>query len=150
MFYIDWDTCSKSCGGGIQKRRRTCLINANNCSECLEETRLCQESPCPIQQATLWSDWTSTTNPMNDGSIAEKRTLFICTINSLSNKQLPEIKSDTVKYRVCDTHAVNDCQETDSLDNELIVHIKRVRFSAIEPSFIGFVVEVQSLHNVAC
>ncbi|CAF3565382.1 unnamed protein product [Adineta steineri] len=115
--WSDWDTCSKSCGGGIQKRRRTCLINANNCSECLEETRLCQESPCPIQQATLWSDWTSTTNPMNDGSIAEKRTLFICTINSLSNKQLPEIKSDTVKYRVCDTHAINDCQETDSLDN---------------------------------
>ena len=44
---LDWDTCSKSCGGGIQKRRRTCLNNENKCSECLEETRLCNENSCP-------------------------------------------------------------------------------------------------------
>lgn len=44
---IDWDICSKTCGGGIQKRRRSCLNNDNKCSECLEETRLCNESPCP-------------------------------------------------------------------------------------------------------
>jgi hypothetical protein len=49
IIYIDWDTCSKSCGGGIQKRRRTCLINGEKCSECLEEIRLCNESPCPCE-----------------------------------------------------------------------------------------------------
>lgn len=46
-FHSDWDSCSKSCGSGIQKRRRTCLSSQSQCDECLEETRLCNESPCP-------------------------------------------------------------------------------------------------------
>lgn len=50
---LDWDTCSKSCGGGTQKRRRTCLNNGNQCSECLEETRLCNELACPSERLIL-------------------------------------------------------------------------------------------------
>ncbi|CAF1259554.1 unnamed protein product [Rotaria magnacalcarata] len=115
--WTDWDTCSRTCGGGIQKRRRTCLSNGDKCLECLEETRLCNESPCPIQQITLWSDWTPTINPIKDGLITEQRTRFVCTIGSSSGQQLPEITSDTVMYRVCNNQGGNDCQETDSLDN---------------------------------
>ncbi|CAF2496701.1 unnamed protein product [Rotaria sp. Silwood2] len=115
--WTDWDSCSKTCGGGIQKRRRTCLIKEDKCSECLEETRVCNESPCPIQQVTLWSDWTPIINPKKDGLITEKRTRFQCTIGSSSGQQLPEIKSDTVMYRVCNNQGGIDCQETDSLDN---------------------------------
>jgi hypothetical protein len=128
FFDIDWEICSKSCGGGIQKRRRTCLINGDKCLECLEETRLCNESPCPselmvekkrkilvlvlVQQTILWSDWTSMINPINNGIITEKRTRFVCTIGSLSNQELPQIKSDSVVYRMCNNQERTDCQET--------------------------------------
>ncbi|CAF3351512.1 unnamed protein product [Rotaria sp. Silwood1] len=115
--WTDWDTCSKICGGGIQKRRRTCLINEDKCSECLEETRLCNELPCPIQEVTLWSDWTPILNPRNDGLINEKRIRFQCKIDSSSGQQLPELKSDTIMYRVCNNQEGINCQETDSLDN---------------------------------
>ncbi|CAF1118434.1 unnamed protein product, partial [Adineta ricciae] len=115
--WSDWETCSKSCGGGIQKRRRTCVLNGDKCSECLEETRSCNESPCPTQQVTLWSDWTQIVNPTSEGVYTEKRTRFLCTIGSSFDKNLPEIRSDSVAYRVCSTHGEKDCQETDSLDN---------------------------------
>ena len=39
---LEWTLCSKSCGSGIQKR--ICLTK-----ECLEETRLCNEFPCPSE-----------------------------------------------------------------------------------------------------
>ena len=64
------------------------------------------------QQVTLWSDWTPMANPLHDGLITEKRTRFICTITSLSNQQVPEIKSDKVTYRVCHNQGGSDCQET--------------------------------------
>ncbi len=43
---IEWDACSKPCGGGIQKRRRSCLSHQETCNECLDELRLCNEKPC--------------------------------------------------------------------------------------------------------
>jgi hypothetical protein len=51
-------------------------------------------------------------NPVNDGTITEKRTRFVCTIGSSSDKQLPDIKADTVIYRVCDNQGGRDCHET--------------------------------------
>jgi hypothetical protein len=42
---LEWNVCSKSCGGGIQKRK--CLNNNEKCNECLEEVRVCNEFPCP-------------------------------------------------------------------------------------------------------
>jgi hypothetical protein len=39
---IEWSNCSKSCGGGIQKR--VCL---NKCNGCGDEIRVCNEFPCP-------------------------------------------------------------------------------------------------------
>ena len=60
---------------------------------------------------TLWSDWTPIISPIADGLISERRTRFVCSIGSSSNHQLPEIKSDTVVYRVCTNQERNDCQE---------------------------------------
>ena len=59
--WSDWTTCSKSCGGGSQRRVRDCKlprngINENPCFEPLEEVRECNEKTCPVW--TDWSDWT--------------------------------------------------------------------------------------------
>ncbi|CAF0994441.1 unnamed protein product, partial [Didymodactylos carnosus] len=107
--WSDWDTCSKRCGGGIQKRRRTCF-GIENCQECTEETRICNETPCPIQQAYLWGEWIRLQSIV--GGYTEKRIRYVCSSE-------PTLKADKVSYRVCrDYEGIPvDCEEKDSIDN---------------------------------
>ncbi|CAF3442509.1 unnamed protein product [Rotaria sp. Silwood1] len=115
--WSEWDVCSKSCGGGIQKRRRTCLSNGEKCNECLDEIRLCNELPCLLHPVTIWSNWTRITpkdRSNSDDMITETRTRFVCTLSS-SSDQL-EINSDKVIYRICNNKG-HDCQQIDSFDN---------------------------------
>lgn len=65
-----------------------------------------------VQQTTLWSDWIVMNNPGNNGIITEKRTKFVCTIGLTSEHELPEIKSDSTMYRICNNQERTDCQET--------------------------------------
>lgn len=51
-------------------------------------------------------------NPGNNGIITEKRTKFVCTIGLTSEHELPEIKSDSTMYRICNNQERTDCQET--------------------------------------
>jgi hypothetical protein len=51
-------------------------------------------------------------NPMANGIITEKRTRFVC---SSSDQQLPQIKSDSIVYRMCNNQERIDCQETGKL-----------------------------------
>lgn len=51
-------------------------------------------------------------NPVNNGIITEKRIKFVCTIGSTSDHELPEIKSDSIMYRMCNNQERTDCQET--------------------------------------
>ncbi|CAF4416781.1 unnamed protein product, partial [Rotaria sp. Silwood2] len=123
--WSEWDICSKSCGGGIQKRRRTCSSNGEKCNECLDEIRLCNELPCPIQPVTMWTNWTRIVlqkDRLNsDDMITETRSRFVCTLSSSSDQQRLEIDSDKVIYRVCNNKGY-DCQQT---GNFLI--LRRVR-----------------------
>ncbi|CAF1267399.1 unnamed protein product [Adineta steineri] len=116
--WSEWSLCSKVCGGGIQKRRRTCLNNNGICNECLDEIRICNELPCPIEQTTMWSNWTRIISKddelNNDDMIRETRTRFVCTIPLTTDQQSLVIKSDKIMYRICD-HNGNYCQERDSL-----------------------------------
>ena len=49
--FSDWSECSVSCGGGIQRRRRTILVEADRggrrCAGRSEETRICNSRSCP-------------------------------------------------------------------------------------------------------
>ena len=49
--FSDWSECSVSCGGGIQRRRRTILVEADRggrrCVGRSEETRICNSKSCP-------------------------------------------------------------------------------------------------------
>ena len=45
--FLDWTFCSKSCGGGIQERKRIRFNSDENSNQCLNETRRCNEFSCP-------------------------------------------------------------------------------------------------------
>ncbi|XP_020632435.1 coadhesin-like isoform X1 [Orbicella faveolata] len=56
----DWSDCPVTCGGGVQERSRTCTnpppqFGGNSCPGESEETRSCNEDPCPVDGN--WSDW---------------------------------------------------------------------------------------------
>ena len=58
--WTDWTQCSASCGGGVQKRIRDCILPKNNqgsndfgCDGDTWEMRPCNEDDCPV-----WTDWT--------------------------------------------------------------------------------------------
>ncbi|KAG8556198.1 hypothetical protein GDO81_017962 [Engystomops pustulosus] len=58
--WLPWQSCSVTCGQGVQKRIRLCdnPISANGGLQCQEEdleTRVCQNKPCPVDGS--WSDW---------------------------------------------------------------------------------------------
>ncbi|CAF2146086.1 unnamed protein product [Rotaria magnacalcarata] len=117
--WTEWDVCSKSCGSGMQKRRRSCLSNHEKCTECLNEMRLCNELPCSVEPVAIWSNWTRTTlkDQLNGNDIiTETRTRFVCTIFSSSDQQLLKINSDKVLHRVCGQEGDN-CQQTDPPDD---------------------------------
>ena len=59
--WTDWTQCSASCGGGVQKRIRDCILSKNNqgsndygCDGDTWEMRPCNENDCPV-----WTDWTN-------------------------------------------------------------------------------------------
>jgi len=85
-----------------------------------------------VQQTTLWSDWTPAINPASDNIITEKRTRFVC---SSSDQQLPQIKTDSIVYRICHNQERTDCQETGKLDFDFS-HEKKNSF--FYPRFSGW------------
>lgn len=53
--WSSWTQCSKSCGGGVKVRERSCTNpppkgNGQKCSGEFEETGACAEHPCPIRK----------------------------------------------------------------------------------------------------
>ena len=67
----------------------------------------------------MWSNWTRILlkdELDNDNMITETRTRFVCTIALESDRQLAEIKSDKIIYRICNSKG-KDCQESDTLDH---------------------------------
>lgn len=72
-----------------------------------------------VQQSILWSDWTAMINPTNNGVITEKRTRFVCSMGLSQDEQVPQIKTDSVVYRMCQNQERTDCQETGSSSNNL-------------------------------
>ena len=59
--FSDWSECSVSCGGGIQRRRRTVLVEAERggrrCIGRTEETRICKTDICPNPAGGKWNNY---------------------------------------------------------------------------------------------
>ncbi|XP_047136869.1 macrophage mannose receptor 1 isoform X2 [Hydra vulgaris] len=60
--WTNFGPCTKSCGGGISVRTRSCpkLLTSNggnDCSESTQETKSCASDPCPIKCSIGWLEY---------------------------------------------------------------------------------------------
>ncbi|EDO35765.1 predicted protein, partial [Nematostella vectensis] len=103
--FSKWSTCSKSCGGGIMSRTRTCsnpkpAHGGKECEGDAKETKACGISPCPVNGG--WSDfskWSSCTKSCGGGIMSRTRT---CTNPKPANGG-QECKGDETETKACGT-----------------------------------------------
>ncbi|XP_047136865.1 A disintegrin and metalloproteinase with thrombospondin motifs adt-1 isoform X1 [Hydra vulgaris] len=77
--WTDFGPCSKSCGGGISVRTRSCtnpspLNGGKDCSESIQESKDCSTDPCPIDgNYGLWNAWGTCSADCGDGFQTRQR-----------------------------------------------------------------------------
>uniref|UniRef100_A0A3B3Y4G4 Uncharacterized protein n=1 Tax=Poecilia mexicana TaxID=48701 RepID=A0A3B3Y4G4_9TELE len=75
----DWTDCSKSCGGGIQSRRRLCDSpspegSGSYCEGLGTEVRACNTDHCPVSGGWCeWSEWTPCSRTCGAESVSRYR-----------------------------------------------------------------------------
>ena len=76
--WTDWTQCSASCGGGVQKRIRDCILSKDSSGSndygCIGDTwemRPCNENDCPVW--TIWTDWSPCTRTCGGGKKVKTR-----------------------------------------------------------------------------
>merc|ERR1719494_582971 len=80
-----WTKCTKTCGGGIQERARTCTdpAPAHGGSDCTNlgserESQKCETQACPVDGGySGWSDWSECSKECGEGEEKRSRT---CTV----------------------------------------------------------------------
>ncbi|XP_056001828.1 coadhesin-like [Ostrea edulis] len=75
-----WGSCSVTCGGGSQSRKRTCTnpapqYNGKSCPNSDTSTQSCNTQPCPIDgRFSSWGSWGSCTVTCGGGTQERQRT----------------------------------------------------------------------------
>jgi len=107
--WSSYSMCSAVCGGGTEKRYRGCIKPkpANGGAECVgkyEESRKCNESPCPVDGGfSNWSAYSTCTKTCGSGTQSRSRS---CTNPSPAHGgKNCDIFGATNEIRYCNTHA---------------------------------------------
>jgi hypothetical protein len=76
--WTKWTQCSSTCGGGVQKRIRDCILPKNSqgtndfgCDGDTWEMRACNEKDCPVW--TDWTEWSPCTRSCGGGKKVKTR-----------------------------------------------------------------------------
>ena len=68
--WTDWTPCTKSCGGGLRKKARECVLPKSEAFKCSdgdsEMIEKCNENTCP--SLTPWTDWSECSVTCGGGS----------------------------------------------------------------------------------
>ncbi|CAH1801014.1 unnamed protein product [Owenia fusiformis] len=68
-----FSSCSVSCGNGLKTRTRPCILASDDCSGNWEETKVCQENPCPVNgNWGQWSGWGDCNKTCGDGGVRNR------------------------------------------------------------------------------
>eukprot|EP01012_Entosiphon_sulcatum_P049574 TRINITY_DN6820_c0_g1_i5.p1 TRINITY_DN6820_c0_g1~~TRINITY_DN6820_c0_g1_i5.p1 ORF type:complete len:1020 (+),score=28.13 TRINITY_DN6820_c0_g1_i5:698-3757(+) len=76
--WSEWTPCSVTCGGGTQSHNRIIVLRPTGLERCpaLEETRTCNELPCPVDCiVTDWSAWGLCSRDCGTGEQTRTRTI---------------------------------------------------------------------------
>jgi hypothetical protein len=97
-----WGKCSKNCGGGIKKRTRSMLQEAQGAGTCLEkliDELECNENPCPQDcDVSNWGNWNGCNKTCGHGR--DTRSRQVTKEPKYGGKQCPGLE-DT---KSCNTH----------------------------------------------
>ncbi|XP_058973764.2 transmembrane protease serine 6 isoform X1 [Pocillopora verrucosa] len=77
-----WSTCTKTCGGGVKRRTRTCSNPAPKnggraCTGSSAESQACNTSPCKVPvdgKWGVWGKWTTCSKTCGGGYMSRSRT----------------------------------------------------------------------------
>lgn len=105
----EWDACSAACDGGTQTRTRPILTPPSNgglsCPE-TEESRMCNEDPCPRDcEVSDWSEWSSCSASCGGGTQVRDRFIEVDPVGD--GEACPELS----EFRACNTQdCPRDCE----------------------------------------
>lgn len=80
--WTPWGECSERCGGGVRLRRRPVLVAAQHggaaCPTPLEESRPCNQSPCPVDcELGDWGAWGECSKLCGGGQRTRARPMLV-------------------------------------------------------------------------
>ncbi|XP_015268441.1 PREDICTED: SCO-spondin [Gekko japonicus] len=119
--WAPWSSCSRSCGTGLQVRRRTCTRRADDVlRHCLgEETQAqqCFAVACPVDGT--WTEWTAWSNCTRDcrGVVVRRRECLPPQNGGRHCTETPEASSSTVEIKPCQ---LEGCRNASTCPGELV------------------------------
>eukprot|EP00929_Paragymnodinium_shiwhaense_P112282 TRINITY_DN80542_c0_g1_i1.p1 TRINITY_DN80542_c0_g1~~TRINITY_DN80542_c0_g1_i1.p1 ORF type:complete len:912 (+),score=204.02 TRINITY_DN80542_c0_g1_i1:163-2898(+) len=96
--YSKWSNCSKTCGGGVQKRQfRVTRKASNGGKECPEsrEQQTCNAHDCPVDCGGQWTTWSACSRSCGGGGVQSREFIVRqpATAGGYGCPQSPEVQS---------------------------------------------------------
>ncbi|XP_060137056.1 SCO-spondin-like [Zootoca vivipara] len=119
--WAPWSSCSRSCGTGLQVRRRACTRRADDVlRHCLGEEAQAQQCfavACPVDG--VWSEWATWSNCTQDcrGVVVRRRECLPSQNGGRHCTEMPEALTSSIEIELCQRE---DCANTSTCPGELV------------------------------